>query len=97
MNDYRHIYPEIERRRRPAVYYVPGRGEVDVPADDRPVVFPDACPACGATKTSDTSGRSSWPEARYACGGSYTNKPQIQNHTDKWWGHCPVTKAAQGG
>lgn len=26
--------------------------------------------------------------ATFACGGYYTSKPQIQNHTDKWWGVC---------
>jgi hypothetical protein len=30
--------------------------------------------------------------AAYACGGVYELKSQIQNHTDKWWGRCPVTK-----
>lgn len=41
--------------------------------------------------------------AAYACGGKYELKSQCQNHTDKWWGRCPVTKdriaqvlAAQG-
>ncbi len=26
--------------------------------------------------------------ASYACGGSYTPKPQIQNHTEYFWGSC---------
>jgi hypothetical protein len=31
-------------------------------------------------------------KAAYACGGTYELKPQCQNHTDKWWGRCPVTR-----
>jgi len=29
------------------------------------------------------------PFAIYKCGGGYSQKTQIQNHTDKWWGSCP--------
>lgn len=32
-------------------------------------------------------------KAVYACGGTYELKSQCQNHTDKWWGRCPVAKA----
>lgn len=49
--------------------------------------FPDVCPCCGAVATQKED-----KKVHYACGGSYTPKPQIQNHTDKWWGQCPVTK-----
>jgi len=28
----------------------------------------------------------------YGCGGQYRQKPQIQCHTNKWWGHCPTEK-----
>ena len=49
-----------------------------------PPKFPDVCPGCGAEVIRPVSRRT----AVYACGGSYSPKPQIQNHTDKWWGHC---------
>ena len=59
--------------------------EVHVPCGSEPK-FPKACPVCGAKqagKVEEFGGG-----VRYACGGAYTSKPQIQNHTDKWWGLC---------
>ena len=71
-----------------------------------PTVFPVTCPACGAAKVLDTGAQTAavrtgrkvnvafvqcyQREAAYACGGAYTTKPQCQNHTAKWWGHCPA-------
>ena len=49
--------------------------------------FPKACPVCGACVV-ETSTEWCRETARYACGGAYTSKPQIQNHTLKWWGSC---------
>ena len=45
------------------------------------------CPVCGAAQTTDDA----W-KAAYACGATYTEKSQIQNHTDVWWGRCPIGK-----
>lgn len=56
--------------------------------------FPDTCPACGAVATMHGD---YYSPVAYACGAAYTEKPQIQNHTDKWWGSCPVTRAANAG
>jgi hypothetical protein len=58
-----------------------------------PPTFPDACPTCGAAKVDhvDPGHPLSLEKVRYACGGAYEPKPQIQNHTDKWWGKCPAT------
>jgi predicted RNA-binding Zn-ribbon protein involved in translation (DUF1610 family) len=85
---YRHIYPELARERR-AMYDV--WSGTEVPPDTRPVVFPETCPACGAEAVAHGS---HWHKpVTYACGGGYDSKPQIQNHRDVWWGHCPVTKA----
>ena len=49
--------------------------------------LPESCPACGAE--AEKRGNNT---VTYACGGSYRPKPQIQNHTDKWWGSCKVDK-----
>lgn len=92
VNPYAHIYPEIERRRVEFSYWNPQGGTVTLPPDARPVTFPDTCPACGAAKSAET-GNGGWnAKAAYACGGSYESKPQIQNHTDKWWGSCPAMR-----
>jgi len=48
-----------------------------------------ACPVCGAPEDTPAEGRKG---PKYRCGGQYTQKPQIQNHTDKWWGLCPAQK-----
>ncbi|CAK0742978.1 hypothetical protein CCP3SC1AL1_110021 [Gammaproteobacteria bacterium] len=56
-----------------------------------PCFFPDKCPVCGAPRLSftDTSKAvGGLQSATYACGGAYTPKDQIQNHTDFWWGFC---------
>lgn len=63
--------------------------------------FPAACPVCGqsATMIKLCYGREVGelkivgdegyaPFAIFKCGGAFTKKDQIQNHTDKWWGHC---------
>lgn len=52
--------------------------------------FPLTCPECGEEVIA-RSGPSVWPEfsaVMYGCGGAYKHKPQIQNHTNKWWGSC---------
>jgi len=56
-------------------------------ADAPPPKFPDTCPTCNAPATTKQIG-----EARYECGGRYGPKPQIQNHTDKFWGRCGKNK-----
>jgi hypothetical protein len=58
--------------------------------DHRVIPFPIACPACGAGIVSAVDD-GSLSSASYACGAAYKSKPQIQNHTDKWWGTCPTT------
>ena len=74
--NYAHILPEVTLRR-----------------DDRDRIepeFPLFCPACGARGQVDLV---NWQQpASYDCGAAYTPKGQIQNHTDKWWGSCPVVK-----
>lgn len=57
--------------------------------DDLPT-FPDACPVCGAAATAHGN---RFHPVTYACGAAYDDKPQIQNHTDKWWGACPAGPA----
>jgi hypothetical protein len=79
-NRYAHIYPELALRREDR-----NRGVL--------WSFPLACPACGA-ELLDQQDHSLRSFARYACGGAYEDKGQIQNHTDKMWGHCPRIKAA---
>ena len=78
---YAHILPEIHM----------SRAEVRNTATP----FPAACPACGAEKAFEQNGYivEYLRTATYDCGASYTLKGQIQNHTEKWWGSCPVTKA----
>lgn len=48
-----------------------------------PPEFPHHCPVCDAEITI----RHRW-NCRYECGGGYQSKPQIQNHTEKFWGKC---------
>lgn len=71
--------------------------------------FPDACPACGAAIATHTrpddgglgfplveSAAQQWERENsrtYACGGRYEMKSQCQNHTDVFWGSCPVVAA----
>lgn len=50
--------------------------------------FPTACPVCGSEVAGGENGGTPWATQIYACGGRYEPKPQIQNHTDKWWGLC---------
>ncbi len=77
-NPYRYILPEI---------HTPRESVAATP-------FPLTCPSCGAALTSQqATGLVYKRTASYACGATYTSKPQIQNHTEKWWGTCPVTKA----
>ena len=62
-----------------------------VDAETLPAPFPEVCPRCGAAKTNELNGTNIADYRRtitYACGASYTHKPQIQNHTEKWWGTC---------
>jgi len=87
--DYSYVLPEMARRMTEATYLMPGGGTETVGRQPMPT-FPAACPACGAEGTPSTS---YYDPVSYACGAAYTMKPQIQNHTDKWWGTCPVRKA----
>jgi len=48
--------------------------------------FPRTCPMCGSPEVGDQS----YGGAKYTCGGEYSIKSQIQNHTEKWWGLCPI-------
>jgi hypothetical protein len=49
--------------------------------------YPEVCPVCGSEVVdSDCDG---YHGPKYECGGQYKYKPQIQNHTSKWWGKCP--------
>jgi len=50
--------------------------------------WPLKCPCCGASRRRKSKDR--YHGHVYRCGGRYTLKPQIQNHTDYWWGSCPV-------
>lgn len=73
------IYPEMSQSRH----------------DHAPTAFPATCPCCGSA-ASKINRDDTWAYKRgawYACGGAYTMKSQIQNHTDKWWGSCPDTQA----
>lgn len=51
--------------------------------------YPKTCPICGAGIAVYYADEYNGPT--YECGGQYQTKPQIQNHTDKWWGQCPAT------
>lgn len=51
------------------------------------VQFPDKCPICGAKIKGVPADGINGPT--YDCGGQYRVKPQIQCHTQKWWGTCP--------
>lgn len=83
-NPYRHILPEIAMSRDEA--------------QRTATPFRATCPACGAALVEEVN----HPQvdyrriAIYACGAAYNHKPQIQNHTEKWWGVCPATAARQG-
>lgn len=55
-------------------------------------LFPDKCPCCGANIEEESDG---FNGHLYSCGGQYRMKPQIQNHTDKYWGYCPENKMKQ--
>lgn len=75
-----------------------GYPEVQMSVDsarEHATMFPTKCPACGAQCVS-VKRIARVPAyqrtAVYECGGAYTSKPQMQNHTEKWWGHCPQTK-----
>jgi hypothetical protein len=60
--------------------------EVCVPRGGSPT-FPDQCPVCGAPVfIKKVLARTE--EVRYSCGGVFSQKDQIQTHTDKWWGRC---------
>lgn len=72
------VYPEI-------VGFLSRNREIGPPQ------FPDACPICGAKITDASREDELSAFASYACGGGYTIKPQIQNHTRIWWGVCEST------
>jgi hypothetical protein len=71
-NALKRIYPEIW---------------VEVGSSEKPN-FPDTCPACGAAAVADKPDEIYERHRIYSCGGTYSFKSQIQNHTDKWWGSC---------
>jgi len=53
--------------------------------------FPTECPVCNAVTFAPKKLRAAGLVDNgplYECGGQYTFKPQIQNHTNKWWGRC---------
>lgn len=58
-----------------------------------PPPVPDTCPICGANKLG-AAAAAMFVAASYACGGKYELKPQIQNHTDYYWGTCPPAERA---
>lgn len=80
-DDYDYIYPELTG------FYVE-----NVPCE--PVKFPENCPCCGAIYAAKREDQELHARCRYACGGKYVPKPQIQNHTRIWWGSCPKAKRA---
>jgi predicted RNA-binding Zn-ribbon protein involved in translation (DUF1610 family) len=88
MRDYSYILPEKAQEHREM--YDISTGTVISPQPYP--TFPDTCPACGAAVKS--RGNAYHNPVTYACGAAYTQKPQIQNHRDVWWGTCPVRKAA---
>jgi hypothetical protein len=84
--DERRVYPEIARLMRATTYMAPDYSTYEVKPQPIPD-FPKNCPACGAGASDNE--RTYYSPMTYACGGAYVFKPQIQNHTDKWWGACP--------
>ena len=50
--------------------------------------YPPTCPNCAAALATSTSS-----SQYYTCGASYEVKPQIQTHTNKWWGVCTQASA----
>lgn len=62
--------------------------EIQCPRESR-VIFPAACPACSAPLKEEKDKGERWATAVYGCGGSYKYSPQIQTHTNKWYGSCP--------
>ena len=56
--------------------------------------FGAACPVCLSKRVEHDEyveggmGTRTGIAAKYTCGGAWMEKPQIQTHTDKWWGHC---------
>lgn len=60
--------------------------EIRVPSHAA-VRFPTRCPLCQSMRIYRTA-----REAEYVCKAKYTEKDQIQNHTDVFWGSCPKAK-----
>jgi hypothetical protein len=54
--------------------------------------FPETCPSCTSSVKKDMD---HFHGPTYECGGQYRNKPQIQCHTNKYWGHCPKMAMAK--
>ena len=51
--------------------------------------FPQKCPVCDADVDVELHSKHSFErKIVYECGGTYSLKPQIQNHTNKYWGNC---------
>ena len=53
---------------------------------ETPPNFPSTCPLCGAKTFKEAESFFEGPI--YTCRGQYTYKPQIQCHTNYWWGSC---------
>lgn len=64
--------------------------EIHIPNDRKSLPeFPKKCPVCGAdTETEVKSEKYYECSITYKCGGTYTHKEQLQNHTNKYWGEC---------
>ena len=57
--------------------------------------FPKHCPRCGAPATAIVAKGGCHDVAKYECGSAFKWKPQIQNHTNKWWFTGPCQKKAE--
>lgn len=75
----------MQDKSAPVARILPEISQSRYPVREEAPVFPDNCPACGAGVSSRGN---FFRPVTYSCGAAYTEKPQIQNHTDKWWGSC---------
>lgn len=64
--------------------------EIHIPNDRQSLPeFPSKCPICGAETEKEVKSEQYYEcSITYKCGGTYTDKEQIQNHTNKFWGSC---------
>lgn len=51
-------------------------------------IWPERCPSCRAPIVERAGENTYDARCRYACGGMYSHKEQIQNHHNVWWGVC---------